>query len=167
MHRRVLSSLLWAVLLPVGAFAADQPSLLGARVRAHVVGSDLPLVGTVVDADADSLVIRSSRENADIRVLREKLEGLDASRGVRRHTLHGVAAAALVWGAMVGLTAAFDTLDESGVGEPLLVGGLLVTGGIVGSLIKSERWETMPLGRVSLRLAPTRRGAQLQVVLAF
>jgi hypothetical protein len=63
--------------------------------------------------------------------------------------------------------AAFDTLDESGLGEPLVIGGYLATGALVGSLVKTERWSEVPLrvaGRVGSRGRP---GIRLQVAVRF
>ena len=76
-------------------------------------------------------------------------------------------AGALAWLAVVGLYAAFDTVDESGVAEPLFIGGMIAAGGIVGSLIKTERWETVPVPSVSARVRPRRRGVGVELVLAF
>jgi len=53
------------------------------------------------------------------------------------------------------------------VGEPLFIGGVVAAGGLVGSLIKTERWEPVPGAVVSLRVLPRRRGVQAEVVLAF
>jgi len=73
----------------------------------------------------------------------------------------------LAWGAVVGLYAAFGTLDESGVGEPLFIAGVVAAGGVVGSQIKTERWERVPLSRVAIRLIPAPRGAGAELVLRF
>jgi len=89
------------------------------------------------------------------------------SRGFRRHTVRGLVGGALAWGAVVGLYAAFDTLDESGVGEPLFIGGMVAAGGIVGSLFKTERWERLPVSSVSARILPCRQGMRAEVVVTF
>jgi hypothetical protein len=68
---------------------------------------------------------------------------------------------------VVGLVAAFDTLDESGVGEPLFIGGMLATGAGVGALVKTERWERVPLREASIQLSPVRGGLQVRVALGF
>jgi len=140
--------------------------LQGARVRLETAGSTR-LVGFVVDADAASLMIQSRPRGAITRVPRADVLGLEVSRGFRRHTVQGLVGGALAWAAVVGLYAAFDTLDESGVGEPLFVGGMVAAGGLVGTLIKTERWERVPTSAVSLRMSPRRRGVQAEVVLTF
>ncbi len=167
-----LTLLSWLVLLlaaPIGVrhvTADEQPSLVGSRVRVETPGSATPLVGVIADADIDSFLIQTSK-GAAFRVSRDDVLGLEVSRGQRRRTLQGAAGGVLAWAAIVGLYAAFDTLDESGVGEPLLIGGLIVAGAGVGSLIKTERWERVPVSRVSFRLSPRPRGVRAEVVLAF
>lgn len=147
--------------------ADDQHTLVGSRVRIETAGSAVPLVGVIADANPDSFLIETSSQGAAFRVSRNDIFGLEVSRGYRRRTWQGVAGGVLAWAAVVGLYAAFDTLDESGVGEPLFIGGLVAAGGVVGSLIKTERWEKVPVSRVSFRPSLHLRGVRAQVVLAF
>ena len=100
-------------------------------------------------------------------VARTEIVSLDVSRGFRRHTVKGLLGGALAWAAVVGLYAVFDTLDESGVGEPLFIGGMLAAGGLVGTLVKTEQWERPSTAAVSVRLLARGRGVQAQVVVAF
>ena len=163
----------WLVLFlaaPIGAghaSADDQDSLVGSRVRIETAGSAAPLVGVITDANTDTFLIQTSKQGSAFRVSRDDVLGLEVSRGYRRRTWQGIAGGVLVWVAIVGAYAAFDTLDESGVAEPLFIGGLVATGGVVGSLIKTERWERIAASRVSFRLCPRRGGAQAELVLAF
>lgn len=90
---------------------------------------------------------------------------LQVSRGKRGNTLKGVLAAA--WAATVGLMAAFDTLDESGLGEPLVIGGYLATGALVGSLVKTERWSEVPLPSAGSVVSRSRPGFRLEVAVRF
>lgn len=147
--------------------ADDQHSLVGSRVRIETAGSAVPLVGVIADATTDSFLVQASSQGTTFRVSRDDVLGLEVSRGYRRRTWQGVAGGVLTWLAIVGAYAAFDTLDESGVAEPLFIGGLVAAGGVVGSMIKTERWERVSASRVSLRLCPHRRGAQAEIVLAF
>lgn len=166
MRRAIL--MLSAVLLgTVELSAEDGAELLGARVRVKTRGSTR-LVGALTAADTDALMIQTGSQGNVTRVLRDDVLGLEVSRGSRRHTVRGLLGGALAWVAVVGLYAAFDTLDESGVTEPLFIGGMVAVGGLVGTLIKTERWErvsTTPA--VSLRVWPGGRGVQAEVVLAF
>ena len=165
---RGLAALL--VLLLAGAAAlppvADDTDLSGRRVRVDT-GSPQALTGVVAEANADALVIRTSEAGDASRVSRDAILGLEVSCGYKRHTVHGLVGGALAWAAVIGLYAAFDTLDESGVGEPLFVGGMVAAGGVVGSLVKSEQWERVPLSRVSVSVRPRKRGAQAEVVVRF
>ena len=164
--RRVILLLAAVLLRTVELSAEDGADLLRARVRVKTSGSTR-LVGVVADADVDALMIQTSPQGAVTRVPRDDVLGLEVSRGFRRHTVRGLVGGALAWGAVVGLYAAFDTLDESGVGEPLFIGSMVAVGGLVGTLIKTERWERVPASTVSLRMSPCRRGVQAEVVLAF
>ena len=110
---------------------------------------------------------RTDNHRGVTRVSRDNILGPEVSRGFRRHTVRGLVGGALAWGAVVGLYAAFGTLDESGVGEPLFIGGMVAAGGVVGSLFKTERWERLPVSAVSARVLPCRRGVRAEVVLTF
>jgi hypothetical protein len=153
-------------LVTVQLSAEDAADLQGARVRVKTTGAGR-LVGVVTDADAGALMIQASAQGGAVRVPRDEVLGLDVSRGFRRNTVRGLVAGAVGCVAAVGLYAAFDTLDESGVGEPLFIGGMVAAGGLVGTLIKTERWEPVSKSGVSLRMSPRRRGVQADVVLTF
>ncbi len=165
MRRAIL--LMSAVLLStVEVSAEDQAELQGARVRVKTPGSTR-LVGVLAAADAHALMIQIGSQGGVTRVPREDVLGLEVSRGSRRHTVRGLVGGALAWGAVVGLTAAFDTLDESGMTEPLFIGGMVAVGGLVGTLIKTERWERVSTSAASLRMWPCGRGVRAEVVLSF
>jgi hypothetical protein len=157
-----------AVSVGVSPVSGDnQLNLVGSRVRIETGGAVAPLVGVITDANTDSFLIQSNGRGSAVRVVRDDVVGLEVSRGYRRRTAEGILGGVLAWGAIVGLYAAFSTLDESGVGEPLFIAGVIAAGGIVGSQIKTERWEQVPLSRVSFRLSPRRRGVHAELVLAF
>lgn len=143
-----------------------EPDLLGKRVRVDS-GASVPVVGLVTGVDVDALLVRTSERGDVSRVLRDDILGLELSRGYRRHTVRGLVGGALAWVAVVGLYAAFDTLDESGVGEPLFIGGMIAAGGVVGSLFKTERWERLPVSSVSVRVLPDGRRARAEIVVRF
>ncbi len=150
-----------------GELSAEEANLLqGARVRVNTVRSGV-LLGSVAAADADTLTIDRAAGGGMTQVARTEIVSLDVSRGFRRHTVKGLLGGALAWAAVVGLYAVFDTLDESGVGEPLFIGGMLAAGGLVGTLVKTEQWERPSTAAVSVRLSARGRGVQAQVVVAF
>lgn len=162
----------WAVALVLASMGAGQAAagdgtgLDGTRVRVETAASGR-LVGVVIASDASFLTIQGSPEADATRVARSDIRGLEVSRGKRRHTVHGLIGGAVAWAAVVGLVAAFDTLDESGVGEPLFVAGMVGTGALVGTLIKTERWERVPTPALSLGVSPHGRGVRVQVALRF
>jgi hypothetical protein len=124
-------------------------------------------VGVLEESTAGELILRTNGPSSPVRIRRTDVAGLEVSRGTRRHVLKGLLAGAAAWGAVVGLVAAFDTLDESGVGEPLFIGGMLAAGAGVGALVKTERWERVPLREASIQLSPVRGGLQVRVALGF
>jgi hypothetical protein len=148
------------------ARGADE-SLLGSRVRVRTIQPGEPQVGVLEGATPDELVLRTEAAASAVQVRRSDVVRLEVSRGTRRNTLKGLMGGAIAWGAIVGLVAAFDTLDESGVGEPLFVGGLLAAGAGVGSLVKTERWERVPANGVSVGIGPSPRGVQARIVVRF
>jgi hypothetical protein len=124
-------------------------------------------VAAVVATGGDRLTVQplSSSESREIQWA--DVGELQVSRGKHGHTVKGVLAGAAAWALTVGLMAAFDTLDESGLGEPLVIGGYLATGALVGSLVRTERWGEVALpsaGRVGSR-SPS--GLRLQVAVRF
>lgn len=159
------------VALLLGAAASEargaDESLVGSRVRVRTIQRGEPQVGILEGATADELVLRTESATSPIQVRRTDVARIEVSRGTRRHTLKGLVAGAVAWGALVGLVAAFDTLDESGVGEPLVVGGFLAAGAGIGTLVKTERWERVPPGGVSIGIGPAPRGFQAQVAVRF
>ncbi|HEX9189574.1 MAG TPA: hypothetical protein VGB87_21040 [Vicinamibacteria bacterium] len=167
---RALSRITLAALLlgTMGAEArAGEEDLLGSRVRVRTIQPGEPRVGVFEQSTPDELVIRTGGPDSPVRVRRADVAGLEVSRGTRRHALKGLLAGAVAWGALVGLVAAFDTLDESGVGEPLVIGGMLAAGAGVGALVKTERWERVPAGEASIQIGPVRGGLQVRVVVGF
>jgi len=142
-------------------------SPLGSRVRVRTLQLREPQVGVLETATLDSLTVKTASPEAATLFRRADITELEVSRGVKRHTLKGLLAGGIAWGAIAGLVAAFDTLDESGVGEPLFVGGLLAAGAGIGAMVKTERWERVDLGAGSARLAPRARGVQVRIVLNF
>jgi hypothetical protein len=169
MRRLPFRIALGLVLLGAAHSAAQEAaqSPVGSRVRVRTADHKPAQVGVLEAASADRLLIRTSPSDPPIEVRAADVTKLEVSRGRRRNTLKGLLAGAVAWGAIVGLVAAFDTLDESGVGEPLFIGGMLAAGAGIGAMVKTERWERVPAGGVSLGIAPRPRGLQAQIVLTF
>lgn len=161
----LLASLL-LVLGIAGETRSEEADWCGRRVRLSVSGQS-PLVGVLVDADASALTLEADGDRGRIRLDRASIRDVEVSTGKYPRTLEGLLGGALAWGAIVGAYAAFDTLDESGVGEPLFMGGMVLAGGVVGTLSKKERWDRVAADRVRISIRPWRRGAQVQVAVRF
>jgi hypothetical protein len=97
------------------------------------------LVATLVATGDDRMTVQPVSSCARKEFQWADVGSLQVSRGKRGNALKGVLAGAAAWAATVGLMAAFDTLDESGLGEPLVIGGYLATGA-GGEPVKTERW---------------------------
>lgn len=141
-------------------------SLAGQRVQitSREAGST---IGVLVNVTPEMLTIAPERGGAPVAIRRTDVMDVRLSRGTKRYTLHGLLAGAAAWGAVVGIVAAVDTLDESGVGEPVFIGGVLAAGAGIGSLIRRERWERIPESRLSVSLDPVARGAVARVAWRF
>ena len=159
-------ALITSVTVPV-ARGDDDTLAVGMRVRIRTVEPGPARIGALVTGSADELWVRLEGAQAPVALRRTDVAMVEVSRGVKRHTLRGLLAGALVWGVVVGGVAAFDTLDESGVGEPAFVGGLLAAGAGIGALVKTEHWQPVPTGSVSIPPAPRGRGPGLQFTVTF
>ena len=159
------------LLLSLGAIAAEaraeQESLLGSRVRVRTVQLGEPQVGVLAGSTVDDLILETGAAASSVKIRRSDVVKLEVSRGTRRHTLEGLLAGAVAWGAIVGLVAAFDTLDESGVGEPLFIGGMLAAGAGIGTLVKTERWERVPAAGASIGIRPVPGGFEARIAVRF
>jgi hypothetical protein len=158
--------LAWASVARADDTRADD-GLEGARVRLRTASTSEARTGVVESWTPAELVIRPEPDAVPLRVPRGEITSLEVSRGTRRHPLAGLLGGALAWGAIVGLTAAFSTLDESGLGAPAFIGGMLVVGTGVGALVQTERWEPVPASRLSVAVVPAPRGAQVRFSLRF
>ena len=166
-HVRVMVVLALLCQASLAQAQAVGASLTGQRVRVTTGQERKPRIGVLSEATPEMLTITTGGSVAPIKVPRADVVDLRVSRGVKRHTLQGLLAGAAAWGAIVGLEAAFDTLDESGVGEPLFIGGLLAAGAGIGSLIKHEHWERVPDSAVAVSIAPTKGGCGVRLRLQF
>jgi hypothetical protein len=169
---------------PVATIAAQQapPVKAGDRVRVIAPGvSGSPFVGAVVALEADSLVVHDSMDTW--RLSLASVEKVDLSQGRKSHALlgagigfvvgGGVAIAVLYTGGSTSLCDQSANQDAMNSGECI---GLTALGGaagaglgaIIGGLIRTERWQNIPLERLRVSLSPQaggRLGLALAVVL--
>jgi len=147
--------------------AADPEPAVGQRLRVTLLPTRERLVATLVSTSDDRMTLQPDSPSARRQLRWSDVGRLQVSRGRHRNTLKGVLAGAAAWAATVGLVAAFDTLDESGLGEPLVIGGYLATGALVGSLVKSESWSELPLPSAGRRGSRGRPGLRFEVAVRF
>jgi hypothetical protein len=125
------------------------------------------LVATLVATGDDRMTVRPVSSSETRQIQWADVGQIQVSRGKRGNALKGVLAGAAAWAVTVGLMAAFDTLDESGLGEPLVIGGYLATGALVGSLVRTERWSEVPRPSAGRAASQGRPGLRLQVAVRF
>jgi hypothetical protein len=124
-------------------------------------------VATLVATDEDRMTVQPVSSSERKEILWAHVSELQVSRGKRRNFHKGLLAGAAAWALTVGLMAAFDTLDESGLSEPFVIGGYLAAGALAGSLVKTERWGELPLPSAGRVVSPGRPGFRLQVAVRF
>jgi hypothetical protein len=139
------------------------------RVR---VSTNLPNVrpqGRLAFASPDSLVVVDSHGNAT-RILRANVTALDTSAGRFRHPWQGLGIGLLAGGA-TGMVIGFADGDDPQqaflamtASEKAVLGGAVVgvlgglTGLVVGSLVKSDRWHRTTLDAIHVTARPARGG---------
>jgi hypothetical protein len=156
------------VLVPwaVDALSPPTPLMSGQRVRVYLKHQQ-PRVrtATLMAVGADGIVLRPALDSTRVAVPFAELRGLEISRGVGNHALDGAVGGAVL-GALVGTVVGTaracsrvqDCRNVSGSELPLeeglwivfssVCGGMLIGGGgglLVGSLVRTERWENVPL----------------------
>jgi hypothetical protein len=147
------------------------------RFRAASVG-DGRQQGTVVEQDASALTIKLKAGGDPIRVPLDAFERIEVARGQRRHFWTGAAVGfvpGFAFGFLVGSALGCDDQgpDCNAFGDALALGAILgagtaVVGGLVGLLVKSDRWERVPTSRVKVTVLPLpRRGVAIGVSVGF
>jgi hypothetical protein len=120
-------------------------SAVESRLRVTMVGQpDAPLIGTAVQSSDSTLYLRRSGSSDTIAIQRSRIQRVEISSGSRGHLLVGM----LVGGAAGAASlAAADRCTNcfGGQQEAAIVGGVggLLIGGIVGELIRTERWKSI------------------------
>ncbi|MGD2152538.1 MAG: hypothetical protein PVG79_04670 [Gemmatimonadales bacterium] len=156
-----------------------RPIAPGERIR---VSSDLyfdPLVGTLTAIESDTLMMAAdwAAGPATVRLPLASVTRLEVSRGrgtkfVQGALLGGALGAALGaievaafsnWGECWGPTVSCANDEEVGVEHYLgamAIGGAIGAGigGIIGLMIGTDRWETLPLGEIRIGPAPGAQG---------
>jgi hypothetical protein len=146
---------------------AAAQDLVGQDVRLTLQPPEGKVRGRVLTLDAEHLVLQPKGLANPLEISRVDVVRTEVHAGRKRNVLKGAIGGALAWGALVGLVAAFDTLDESGVGEPLLIGGMIATGAGVGFLIQTDKWQDHELPPAGVSSLGPRRGLRAAVTIRF
>jgi hypothetical protein len=169
MRHTVMCLITGFLLAPCAVLSGQEPPPVqpGDRVRVTALGCGLRRFETTVEAlRGDALVLPGdpSRSSNPINNCPfASVTRLEVPRGRKSHVLPGLGLGYLV-GAVVG--AAVSDCEPSsstqGICEavPIALGASagLVIGAIFGALIKTDRWEEVPLDKLRVSLVPQRDG---------
>jgi hypothetical protein len=170
-HRMESAEVLWpalvvmAVLVPGALAAEDQEHLslvtVGSRVRLLAPEiSGQRLQGTVAEIGAESLTVDTDGHQR-LGVPRRAITRLEVSTGQARHTLHGLAIGAGTGAVLsVVLPKCVNEGCTSEVGFDPTFASIYALGGamwgaLIGSLIKTDRWNLVSLDSVRVAVMPT------------
>ena len=181
MSRALITTLLVAG--TITGTAQAQTLTAGTRIRVLVPAlSSKPIEGIFERLRGDTLVVNVQAWERRLELPLSSVEQLKMHSGRRSAARRGAAIGALVGAAAGGIGAAatyedpcpegadFCIFDVGPVGEVVLsaiVFGAIGagTGAVIGSFIKVDRWETVPLDRIRISLTP--RGGGLEVSAKF
>ena len=171
---RAVTSLV-AVLLPVAVSGLQSqqamPIQSGQRVRITAPECGIQRWVTAFEEfDSGTLVMPTGSCPLD------SVTRFEVSRGQKRRTLSGLRNGFLS-GMGIGIVTGSVLCAAEGCGEwagcvvtmtsAIGAGAGLIIGGVAGSLIKTDRWEAVPLDRFRVSFAPQRDGLALGVRVAF
>jgi len=134
---------------------------VGDRIRITTSSSSSAIKGILVAADQAELTLtREGRESTHLNVARSDVAKLEVVRGKKSHWLAGALAGA---GGGLALTALYcndpplgDTCDSGEwAGTAAFFGGIgAASGALVGALIRTDRWETVPADGLKVSVSP-------------
>jgi hypothetical protein len=186
--RALVFSLLLCLMPLAGSAGQEQAPPLepGQRVRVTAPAAHLyDLEATVVSLNRDTLAFsheafhvdahgRRSRETLVTRLPLMSITNLAVHAGTRSRTTTGMLIGGTT-GFLIGAlsTATYYSSDEDGYGGYVL-GGAVVTGAIgiglgwlIGSAIRSDRWEEVPLDPLPVEVVAVRDGIGMKVRVVF
>jgi len=143
----------------------------GERVR--IVSAEFgrrKLTGRLLAIDDETLLLKMAGRAEPLRLRRSSVERLDVSRGIRGHGGTGAAIGALALGLPTGLFfGAWGAAGGGGDGAVLAaavvgVGSGAAIGALVGSAVRTERWDHASL---SVAVVPRPRGGGVALSLRF
>ncbi len=159
-------------------YVADMSVAPGDTVRGTAPSMDVDdSVGTVAALETDTLTVQVEDRADALYVPLADVAKLEVQRGQKSGTGTGaligggLGAALGVTVGLVGCSASNCNLDEGDLTAAVAVvfgaGGALLGAGIgalIGSSIKTDRWETVPLDRIRVSLTPHGLGVSASIV---
>ena len=134
----------------------------GARVRVRFKATTQPIVGILDTISRDTVRLGPEGEHAASRVAVSTIEGIDVSRGQHSNVGKGAVWGGAIVGGMGLITGVALASDQGSLVS--ITGGEAVeltvastalgagVGALIGSLVRSEKWEAVPLS--TLQVAP-------------
>jgi hypothetical protein len=161
---------------------------VGTRVRLHAPEVDKrAVIGSLLATSDRDLIVFPEGRNDPIVIPRDTVRALDVSQGLkskRKGALIGAGIGATA-GALLGVAAATSSCEPGSALEAfacavirdsfrepktsLVLGGVgLGLGALIGAAVThGERWQAVPISRVTLRASNTPRGMAVEVHFAF
>ncbi len=170
--------LLTLLLIPLSFTSLAAQSTLSAADKVRVTTEEERIIGYWVSLDDNQLTLKTEGRDSSLVLPLASLTKLEVSLGQMSSTLVGAGIGFLVGGA-TGLATAAIVCAIAGDCDPdapyndlvygffgvLGVGVGTLTGAIIGSTIKVDRWMDVPLDRIRVSLRP--RGGGLEVSAKF
>jgi hypothetical protein len=166
--RAITSVLSLSVLVPFTSLQAQEPPTIEPGERVRVTAPDFGLqksVGTCLSLSQGVMAFEPAG-SSQLTIPTGSMTGLEISRGRKSNTLKGLGLGFLggaALGAVIGLL-----VDEHGndlapwnaavVGAAVFGAGGAVVGAGIGTAIKTDRWEEVPVDRLRVSLTPQRGG---------
>jgi hypothetical protein len=184
MRNTVLGSAMALALMaaPRPLRAEDQPSAgsplkAGDRIRIWAADLSEKTVGRVVEAGPDFLRLQVKGRTGPVAVPLAAVTRLERSLGRRSSAGKGALIGTVVGtglGAALVMASLRSDSDCDGPCTPYaiiaasaIVGAGALVGAFSGAVIKTERWESVGVGRVGVNVIPVRRGAGVAVSVRF
>lgn len=155
--------------------------IAGEKVRVTTLAGRSREKGVVVQTDAETLTVSLGSGQPPVRIPLASVERLEVARGRRTTAREGALVGGLAGGVLAGLAVGglMQALCENGsdcsgeTARASLVGAAIVgtagagAGALIGLVIKTDRWERLPVNRVRVGIRPAPAGASVQVSLAW
>jgi len=170
--RLILATMLvvQAICLPALAGQADMSGLIGKPVRVTSEESSKPTIGTLLRVSADTLVVQSA-SNERITFALEQIQKLDVKKSeVGRHAIPGLLIGAVVgalWGAILYTRSSEGHIYHQQDMIPWMATTVGLLGGAVGLAMDGPKWRPVPLGTLTVTVAPNRKRPQLIASISF